>query len=286
MDSDPPAPDSSDPIICGLDGSRGDAGVARIGEQLAVALDHPLLLLHVAPPPLVANRPAATLTERRAEVEEFERAGRLHTVVEPVAAQLESSPASAVEFGEPGELLVATAEQISAALLVIGRSGQGLVARMVLGSTTAVLARRAPCPVVVVPSGSSSAAGETVVAGVDGSERSIAVARVAGLLADRLGLRLVLAAVGPAVAEDALERALAAAAEIAADAPREGITADGSPAKVLAALGRSHSARLLVVGSRGLSPLRAAVLGSTSTALVQRADRVVVVVPDLQVAVG
>jgi nucleotide-binding universal stress UspA family protein len=277
MDSEALAPDPSDPIVCGLDGSEIGDGVARIAEHLALALDHPLLLLHVAPAPLVGERPAATLAERQAEAEAFERAGRLHTVLEPVAARLESSPACAVEFGDPAEVLAATAEQISASLLVIGRSSQRMVERVLLGSTTAALARDAPCPVAIVPSDSQPAGGETVVAGVDGSGRSVAVARVAALLAERLGLRLVLAAVG--AAEDALEPAIAAAADIAPDAPREAISADGSPAGVLADLGRSHSAQLLVVGSRGLSPLRAAILGSTSSALVQRADRAVVVVP-------
>jgi len=152
-----------------------------------------------------------------------------------------------------------------------------MVKRVVLGSTTAVLARHAPCPVAIVPSASLPTGGESIVAGVDGSGRSIAVAQVAARLAEGLGLRLVLAAVGPSA-----ERALAAVA----DAPGERITAEGSPAEALAALGRSHGAQFLVVGSRGLSPLRAAVLGSTSRALVQLADRAVVVVPDLQIAVG
>jgi nucleotide-binding universal stress UspA family protein len=281
MESDELAPDPSDPIICGLDGSEDGEGVARIGEHLALALGHPLLLLHVAPAPLVGARPAANFAERLAEAEAFERAGRLHTVLEPVAERLQSSPACAVEFGDPGELLAAAAEQISASLLVIGRSRQWMVERVMLGSTTAVLARRAPCPVAIVPAESPPLEGDTIVAGIDGSGRSIHVARVAALLAHRLGLRLVLAAVGPAAGEDAVEPALEAAAEVAADIPREGITADGSPAEVLAALGRSLSAQLLVVGSRGLGPIRAAVLGSTSSALVEHADRAVVVVPDL-----
>jgi nucleotide-binding universal stress UspA family protein len=160
-----------------------------------------------------------------------------------------------------------------------------MVERVVLGSTTAALARHAPCPVAILPSGAPPAAGETILVGIDGSERSPVVARVAALFAHRLGLRLVLAAVRPAAGEDALEPALAAAADMA-DTPREAITAEGSPAETLAALGRSHSAQFIVVGSRGLGPLRAAVLGSTSSALVQIADRAMIVVPERQDAVG
>jgi nucleotide-binding universal stress UspA family protein len=79
-----------------------------------------------------------------------------------------------------------------------------MVERMVLGSTTAVLARDAPCPVAIVAPEHPPTKGQTIVAGVDGSDRSLVVARVAALLAERLGLRLVLAAIGVQIADRAV----------------------------------------------------------------------------------
>jgi nucleotide-binding universal stress UspA family protein len=54
--------------------------------------------------------------------------------------------------------------------------------------------------------------------------------------------------------------------------------ADGPPARALTEVARLHDAREIVVGSRGLRGIRAA-LGSVSQRLLQMADRPVVVVP-------
>ncbi len=286
MEHDPLSAGSQAPILCGLDETQDADGVARTAEHVSTALRQPLVLLHVTPHPLVPQRPAATFAERREQAEAFERAGQLHTDLEPIAAALSTEPAYAVEFGDPARVLAAAAADLGAALLVAGRSSQSKMEDLVLGSTTAELARAAPCPVVIVPPELPPATGTTIVAGIDGSRRSVAVARVAARLAQRLGLRLVLVTVGQADQHAALEPALSAAADVAADTPREAITVDGVPAEVLAALGRSLSAQCLVIGSRGIGSMRTAVIGSTSSAVVGLADRPVVVVPDPAHAAG
>jgi nucleotide-binding universal stress UspA family protein len=58
--------------------------------------------------------------------------------------------------------------------------------------------------------------------------------------------------------------------------------ADGPPARALTDVARLHDAREIVVGSRGLRGIRAA-LGSVSQRLLQTADRPVVVVPPVAV---
>jgi nucleotide-binding universal stress UspA family protein len=62
----------------------------------------------------------------------------------------------------------------------------------------------------------------------------------------------------------------------------EGELADGPPARALTDVARLHGAREIVVGSRGLRGIRAA-LGSVSQRLLQTADRPVVVVPPVAV---
>jgi nucleotide-binding universal stress UspA family protein len=55
------------------------------------------------------------------------------------------------ERGDPAERLVAVAEDKEAALIVVGSRRRGLLASLLLGSVSATVARRAPCPVVIVP---------------------------------------------------------------------------------------------------------------------------------------
>jgi nucleotide-binding universal stress UspA family protein len=60
----------------------------------------------------------------------------------------------------------------------------------------------------------------------------------------------------------------------------ETVIAEEDPAHALAELGREREARAIVVGTRGESPLRGALVGSTPHKLLQLADRPVLVVPD------
>jgi nucleotide-binding universal stress UspA family protein len=60
----------------------------------------------------------------------------------------------------------------------------------------------------------------------------------------------------------------------------EATIVERSPANALAALAVERDARLIVIGSRGESPIRGALLGSTAHKLLQLADRPVLVVPD------
>lgn len=59
----------------------------------------------------------------------------------------------------------------------------------------------------------------------------------------------------------------------------ETVIAEEDPAHALAEVGRDRQARAIVVGSRGESPLRGALIGSTPHKLLQLADRPVLVVP-------
>jgi nucleotide-binding universal stress UspA family protein len=54
-------------------------------------------------------------------------------------------------FGSPALAIVATARQIGADLIVVGRRGRGQLAGIVLGSTSQKLATVSPCPVTIVP---------------------------------------------------------------------------------------------------------------------------------------
>jgi nucleotide-binding universal stress UspA family protein len=93
--------------------------------------------------------------------------------------------------------LLDVAHEEKAELVVVGSRGRGAVASEVLGSDSRTLAKRATCPLVVVPPNASPVADRSdeddgaIVFGVDGSHQALAAARVVGELAHHLGYRVV-----------------------------------------------------------------------------------------------
>jgi nucleotide-binding universal stress UspA family protein len=140
------------------------------------------------------------------------------------------------------------------------------------------------------------ATGMTIVCGVDGSDGAREALDAARRLAARLEGRLVVAHVVtpapvaapspavPAVASEGAE--LRAGASLldrlckdAGTGPDDRRLLSGRPAERLAELADEEEAELVVVGSRGRGPVRAAFLGSVSTELIGLAPCPVLVVP-------
>jgi nucleotide-binding universal stress UspA family protein len=134
-----------------------------------------------------------------------------------------------------------------------------------------------------------------IMCGVDGSETSVKVVRVATALGDALGARVVLLYVaevavpppGSAFAYDKLQeaaleegrRVLEELRTLGVGAPAEGRIEPGSPALKLKEVAEAEGADLIVVGSRGHGALKSALLGSVSKELAAHAPCPVVVVP-------
>jgi nucleotide-binding universal stress UspA family protein len=145
----------------------------------------------------------------------------------------------------------------------------------------------------------------SIVCGVDGSADSEAALVLAARLADRLGMRLVLAnvveyehsqhapvgAIGPGTIprvpvadvlveqERAAERLLEQMAEQAQLETAERRVVSGHAAERLAEVADEEHAEFIVVGSRGRGAFKAAFLGSVSTSLIGVARCPVLVVP-------
>jgi len=217
--------------------------------------------------------------------------------------------------GSPAQAILELVDQEGAAMLVIGSRGRGSLRAAVLGSVSRELASDAPCPVVIVPSGMLSAgtsggaedADASVVCGVDGSDEALAAARLAGRLATRLGCRLVVvharqnlsavraypgasSATPPVTGQEDAVRELAdqvlKKAEAAAGIDAVRVVEPGPPAEVLEAVADRERARLIVIASRGVGALRAALLGSVAGELPLTADRPVVVLSGPAAAVA
>jgi nucleotide-binding universal stress UspA family protein len=116
--------DVNGPVICGIEDETG-AGVADVARVLAERYESPLLYVHVLD-----------------EDGEMEQAVRMLRNAAPGSGEL------AIERGHhPADRLVELAEQRGASFLVVGNHGPRSSA---LGSISADVSRRAPCPVIVV----------------------------------------------------------------------------------------------------------------------------------------
>jgi nucleotide-binding universal stress UspA family protein len=265
-------------VLCAVDRDTSSAVPIEAGE-LAAGLGCPLVLVHVVQDSGFTDaRPGR---EQVRAIEEERALGLLHRARLELPAM--ANVRERVAFGPPVGMLVALASDENAEVLVVGSRGLGPLAAALMSSVSRALTRAAPCPVVVVsPAVSRDEPApprerDAVVCGVDATELSARTAVFAADMAERLRCRLVLvhACDGDGAARE-VARTLASVTD-GSPAVRVG---EGEPAEALASIARSEGARLLVVGSRGLGSIRAAVSGSVSAAVMRSADCPVAVVPD------
>jgi len=123
-------------IICGMDDSESGKRAARVARGLSSRLGFRLVFVHV----VEAGSPHETITVV---------ADRLQRLTER-CAEVDCGAGWVVDVGHPVDRLVAAAEEEEARFIVVGSQGPR---SSLLGSISAELSRRAPCPVVVVPPG-------------------------------------------------------------------------------------------------------------------------------------
>jgi nucleotide-binding universal stress UspA family protein len=139
-------------IICGVDDSESAKRAARVARALASELGLGLIFVRV-----VERDVPGTKISTIAEHLERLSAG---------ANELDCGAAWLVDAGRPADQLVAVAAEAEAALIVLGSTGPRSPA---LGSVSAEVSRRAPCPVLVVPPGAGRRGQTDVVAGMERS---------------------------------------------------------------------------------------------------------------------
>jgi nucleotide-binding universal stress UspA family protein len=273
-------------LICGIDGFGAARRAGFTALRLADRLGDRLVLVHVIPsrPPMAdAAVPIGAHATGLADMHEVNRieAETAFASVEQDVAQ--ASADRVIEHGDTALRLASVASDKDARLIVVGTRRRSIASAALLGSVSATLSVRAPCPVVVVPDAEPEhgrGAGG-IVCGVDGSNAAAAVAVTAAGLARALDVSLTLVSADAPHADGAWsERALTAASAHARVAPQlDWVTAVGDPAHELARVAFEHDAALLVVGSRGRGPLRSAMVGSVSARLTRLASCPVVIVP-------
>lgn len=202
-----------------------------------------------------------------------------------------------VETGDAAGTLLEYSK--SAALVVLGARGHGGFMGRLLGSVSSAVPPHAQCATVIVPRGCLDREDEEniVVVGVDGSERARLAMLDAGgeALARGCGLRVVWALppltgtqawVSAAIDQEAVVQEMEEQLSAAADWLRhhfEGLHVEtrvtvGIPAQVL--VEESHTARMVITGTRGRGGFAGVLLGSTSQNVLRLAKSPVLVVPN------
>lgn len=227
-----------------------------------------------------------------------ERDAREFTYAVRLASETLAAPGRTVEtvttFGRPAEAIVEEAARFRADLIIMGSRGRGPVRSALLGSVSAEVVDRAPCPVLIARRERIS----SVVFGADGETRTAAAADVLAwpVFAD-VPIRVVTVAnvdlpYGAAAESRAKfdaavnsylkktneedTRCDRIAKQRAAQLTAVGIRATGevrhgAPAKAILAAADAFGADLIVVGSRGDRGLHRMVVGSTAREILYEA---------------
>lgn len=285
-------------VVVGVDGSQGAAAALDWAVEQARLERRPLTLVHGWP-----HTPDVWLAQAGVDPTVWERelqaeAGRV--VAEAGSRVAALSPGTVVHRlvapEDPRALLLGLSRE--AAVTVVGSRGRGRVESLLLGSTSASLARHARGPVVVVrPGGPAPGEGRGVLVAVDGYDTSSAALEAAYAMASVRGLPLTVlhctwdaraltdALPDPAAPVDVLEEGRLLVAEAVAGLGEKYPDVDVAttvvhgrvPGQVTAA---AEGMDLTVVGHHRRSRLGAWLLGSVAVDVLERARGAVVVVPD------
>lgn len=246
-----------DRIVCGVDSSPESLEAARQADRLRSS-DGRLRLATVADVNVAVHAGYAA-THVLGELDSAAR-DALHKAVD--AAHPSSTHLLA---GDPVPSLLDELRRSDATLVAVGPHGHSRMLGMLLGGMSTALLHEAPCSVLLARKPRFGPFPSSILCGVDGSDHSLAAARVAKGVAERFGSEVVfIAATGGRPVD--LDRIRELGSEVVDDQRR--------PVEGLVDL--SGEADLLVVGSRGLHG--PASLGSVSERVAHRAACSVLVV--------
>lgn len=286
-------------VVVGVDGSKRALAAAVWALREAQRINAPLTMVSAYTLPIF---PSVAVDSATGGHEDSALAQSCRQILEATQAELGETDVeirTAVELGDPGTVLVDYSHD--AELLVAGPRGRGGFLGLLVGSVSRGLPAQAKCPVVLIPRGAEASRAETnapVVVASDGSEQGrVAMLRAAEETQRRASpcrLKVVsaMAPVSSAVEwlpatvderamfdelRDKLNAGISWLQSHFPDLEIDSEVIDGVP--VDAVVAESESARLTVVGTRGLGGFTGALLGSTSQGIAAHARGPVMIVP-------
>lgn len=277
-------------IVVGVDGSDSAASALGWAVRQAALANRPLTVVHACGLP-GAMQDFEDIVAYERGLESVGRSIAREAVHEARRADPTIGVESVVTMGHPATVLLEASE--SADLLVVGARGRGTVARALLGSVSAVVARESVCPVIIVRDLEEPPEPDRrpVVVGVDGSRVSTAAVEFAFGMASVRRAPLVLLHATWDLREQASsfvdlrtyaervnlseheERLVAeTVAGLCEKYPDVVVTERyrrGEPVRAL--VDASREAALVVVGTRGRRLLTTTLLGSVSRGVAEKA---------------
>ena len=298
-------------ILLATDGSPEAESAARMAVTLANGLNSELHVVYVGRMPGAYALSEAELIDPefqsrlRERAEQYARA-KLDEEVEKIDRITGKVAEAHVGVGSPEVEIVRLAEELDAGLVVLGSRGFGPLKRALMGSVSESVVRHAHGSVLVVrgDGGEREHLPGSILLAVDSSKESRAAARDAARISAATGSELHVLFVwetaplvsympyqGPEdweVSEDFLERYRKKARafvrreveliEAEGGVVKEAHIALGDPEKEIVKAGEELDVGLIVLGSRGLSAVGRALLGSVSDSVVRHAHCPVLVV--------
>lgn len=138
------------PILVGVDGSEPSVAALRYAAELAAAVHAPLRVMTVWQYPALIPYFPPEEREQEAAAASALSISITRAIGEDDTVQLSRD----LLEGSPAQRLIQ--ESRHARMLVLGTRGAGGFARLLLGSVSAACAAHAHCPVLLVPSGTTS----------------------------------------------------------------------------------------------------------------------------------
>jgi nucleotide-binding universal stress UspA family protein len=253
--------------VIGFDGREDGHRATRWARGLA--LDSPGTVLHLTHALALPAVPMHSLDLSAEEI--FAAAERqIREQLEAARAELAAAGVAAevhVRRWLPADTLLEQANELGAALLVVGQHG-GRAHRMLIGSTSSRVSREARIPVAVIRGAVRTSPPMKILVSVDGSAGSRSALAAARSLFPAASL-LLASVRDRAGGLDGVE--LAAFARTAGVEPSEleMNTSEGDAAAALLELAASSGSDLMCAGRRGSGPLRDLLLGSVAEKLLQ-----------------
>jgi nucleotide-binding universal stress UspA family protein len=139
-------------VLAACDFSMASAAALAAARRAAALLKGDLFALHVVPSTIPPARRFHALPNP-ALLDPGARAAA-HGALRWLVGRMDGGAVrthALVEEGHPADVVLQTAERLSADLLVVGKHGRGALARAFVGSTAEAVLRRARCPVLFVP---------------------------------------------------------------------------------------------------------------------------------------